>query len=346
MNDQGNKADGDSSDDPNFRISPTAGSLLRRMQRDREQAEADETPSEAFDPEGRHTPNVPLSAAELKLMQQLQHRPPDAAARIDERKMLGETPPPEPSLHQTTGSMSAFPDLPPELRPQRADGTGALTMRDIEEMQRKGTMPLLNKIAARQTQVAIEHLQQKMEEIATEFSDGAINHAQFLAVYTRYAEQRAMIEKMRSTDPRSTAWKESLIPHGETAVLRKQHQAAAIGCLLVENMQAKIIRTFGKFDLEGDFLSPILSNLTRALLDTTGLQERSTQIDGGRWLSIAPGQFATTIVIFSLEPAAAQRSAVADLHRDFERANFRVLRNGQAQPSKLVYPHRLLFEEE
>jgi hypothetical protein len=343
MNDQGIKPDGNSSDDPNYRISPTAGSMLRRMQHD---TNADETPSEDFDPQGRLTPNVPLSAAELRLMQELQQRTPEAAARVDERKILGDSPPPEATMHQTTGSMSAFPDLPPELRPQRADGTGALTMRDIEEMERKGTMPLLNKIAARQTQVAIEHLQQKMEDIATEFSDGSINHAQFMAVYTRYAEQRAMIEKMRNTDPRSTAWKDALIQHGETAVLRSQHQAAAIGCLLVENMQAKIIRTFGKFDLEGDFLSPILSNLTRALLDSNGLQERTTQIDGGRWLSIAPGQFSTTVVIFSLEPAAAQRTAVAELHRDFERANFRVLRNGQAQPGRLIYPHRLLFEEE
>jgi hypothetical protein len=342
MNDQGIKPDG-TSDDPNYRISPTAGSLLRRMQRDKE---ADQTPTEDFDPHGRYTPNVPLSAAELKLMQELQERPQEAAARVDERKILGESPLTEAPLHQTTGSMSAFPDLPPELRPQRADGTGALTMRDIEEMERKGTMPLLNKIAARQTQVAIEHLQQKMEEIATEFSDGAINHAQFMAVYTRYAEQRAMIEKIRSTDPRSTAWKDALIQHGETGVLRKQHQAAAIGCLIVENMRATIIHTFGKFDLEGDFLSPILSNLTRALLDSNGLQERTTQIDGGRWLSIAPGQFSTTIVIFSLEPAAAQRTAVAELHRDFERANFRVLRNGQAQPGRLIYPHLLLFEEE
>jgi hypothetical protein len=346
MDNHANQQDGNMSDDPNYRISPTAGSLLRRMQREQEIAAAEETPAEEFDPQGRYTPNVPLSAAELKLMQELQERQPEATPRVDERKILGETPHPEPPIHETTGSMSAFPDLPPELRPQRADGTGALTMRDIQEMERKGTMPLLNKIAARQTQVAIEHLQAKMEDIAVEFSNGAINHAQFTAVYSRYAEQRAMIEKIRSTDPRSTAWKEALIQHGETAVLRKQHQAAAIGCLIVENMQAKIIRTFGKFDLEGDFLSPILSNLTRALLDSSGLQERSTQIDGGRWLSIAPGQFATTIVIFSLEPAAAQRYAVADLHRDFERANFRVLRNGQAQPSRLVYPHRLLFEEE
>jgi hypothetical protein len=346
MDDQGKKTHGDNSDDPNYRISSAAGSLLRRIRDEAEQEEAsEETPSEVFDPQGRYTPNVPLSASELKLIQELQSRQPDPIARVDERKLLGNTAPPEP-LQQTTGSMSAFPDLPPELRPQRADGTGALTMRDIQEMERKGTMPLLNKIAARQAQVAISHLQEKMEEVATEFSDGQINHAQFLAVYTRYAEQRAMIERMRNTDPRSTAWMESLIQHGETAVLRKQHQAVAVGCLIVDNMQAKIIRTFGKFDLEGDFLSPILSNLTRALLDSTGLQERATQIDGGRWLSIAPGQFATTIVIFSMEPAAAQRTAVGDLHRDFERANFRVLSNGQAQPSRLVYPHRLLFEDE
>jgi|GEM_PF-291060 len=328
-------------DDNGFRVASAAGSMLRRM-RDQETDE-----NEQFDPSGRFTPDVPISADELKLMRELQERGTTATPQITERKALGqaEVPPDRPDK-ETTGSMSLFPDLPPELRPQRPDGTGALTLRDIEEMERLGTTPLLTKIASKQAKVAIEHLQEGMAKVAQEFSDGQINHGQFQAVYTRYAEQRAMIERMRSTDPKSTAWKDSLPARGQTAYLRRQFAAHVMGCLIVDNMQASTIRKFGEFDLEGELLTPILTSLQNAPLSSMGLPERSTQIEGRRWLSVAPGQYATTIVVFSMEPSAAQRTMVADLHRDFERANHRVLRLGQVTANRLVYPQRMLFDSE
>lgn len=295
-----------------------------------------------------HTPAVPISAAEVRLMQELQARKDAVASPSADRRFLGSTPQPSAPTPkpEPTDNLSPFPDLPAELKPKRADGTGVLTYADIEDMERMGTTPLLTKVAAKQAKVATAHLQQKMATTVAEFAEGKINNAQFQAVYLRYAEQRAMIERIHSADPRSTAWRDKMPVRGETAFLRKQYAAHAVGCLIVENAQAKIIRTFGAFDLQGDLLTPLLSNLHRPMLDAPDPRERSTQIDGGRWLSLAPGEFTTSIVIFSHEPSAAQRNQLADLQRDFERANFRVLKIRQFQPSRLVYPQRMLFEEE
>jgi hypothetical protein len=307
-----------------------------------------DVPDENGDDEPRHTPAVPISAAEVRMMQELQARKDALQPPRSERRFLGDaspSPAPQPK-REPTDNLSPFPDLPPELKPQRADGTGVLTYKDIEDMEQMGTTPLLTKVAAKQAKVATAHLQQKMATTVEEFASGKINNAQFQAIYLRYAEQRAMIARIHSADPRSTAWRDKMPVRGETAFLRKQYAAHALGCLIVENAQAKIIRTFGTFDLQGDLLTPLLSNLHRAMVDAPDPRERSTQIDGGRWLSLAPGEFTTTIAIFSHEPSAAQRSQLADLHRDFERANYRVLKIRQFQPSRLVYPQRMLFEEE
>jgi hypothetical protein len=303
--------------------------------------------SREMDQDVRQTPTVPISAAEIKLMQELQARQGEMPVRKEERKILGAPPAPPTSAppKELTDSLTAFPDLPPELKPQRPDGTGVLTYRDIEEMERMGTTPLLTKVAAKQAKVAVDHLEQKMSRTAEEFGQGRINNAQFQAVYMRYAEQRAMIERMRSSDPSSLAWRDKMPARGETAFLRKQYAAHMVGCLIVQNAQAKIIRTFGTFDLQGDLLTPMLSNLQRPLIDSPDKRQRSTQIEGGRWVSIAPGEFTTTIAIFSHEPSAAQRTSLADVHQDFERANYRVLKLGQIQPSRLVYPQRMMFEE-
>ncbi len=333
--------DEDAANDAPYPVSPAAGSLLRRVQRER--PEPNEPPES---PDAQPENDVPLTPAERKLMEQLAARRQALQRRMDGPHLLGtqhSAPPPPP---RDEDSALYFPDLPPDLIPQRADGTGVLTYRDINEMEKRGTTPLLTKIAARQAAIAAQHLQHKMALVAAEFSEGLINHAQFEAIYTRYAEQRALIERIRSTDPRSTAWQVGMTASGDTGYLRQQYAAHIVGAVLVDNHRGSFIRQLGSFNLEQELLIPILRSLAQPRLRASELRERSTQIEGNRWLSIVPGDYTTTIALYTQEPSAAQRTLLADLHRDFERANHRVLKLGSYRPERLVYPQRMLFENE
>lgn len=319
---------------PGFRISKAAGSMLRRSLGEAPGgAEESQTTQPASD--------VPISAHERALIEALQAQQPQITARPQQgpRLLSSEPPPPAPDE-------SPFPDLPPELKPQRADGTGSLTLRDIRELDRGNTTtPLITPDEARRADEAIEHLQSKMMVIANEFASGDINQAQFQAIYTRYCEQRAMIERIRTRDPEFKAW-QAVASEGATGFLRQQFAAYVVGCGIANNQTGEFIRVFGDFRLDDDLMQSLLVSLQEHPAESLGSRERSTQIQRGRWLSIAPGNYATTIVIFSHEPSAAQREVIADLNRDFERANHRALKIGTINPKLLVYPHRTLFEEQ
>jgi hypothetical protein len=272
-------------------------------------------------------------------MESLQQNPPAPAPQSRSPRLFTVTP---DDLHADNDT--PFPDLPAELRPQRADGTGLLTYSDIHEMNRKGGTPLLTKVAERQAEVAVGHLQRKMNIVADEFAKGEINHAQFQAIYTRYSEQRAMIERIRDHDPRSTAWRDNLPVAGGTAMLRQQLAAEVTGCAIVDHTSRKLLRRFASFAVQDNLLSPLIARLA-SVSDGPAFErrERTTMIEGGQWLTMIPGEFTTTIVTFSKEPAASQRALLTDLHQDFERANHRVLSQGIAVPERLVYPHTTLF---
>jgi len=291
-------------------------------------------------------PEVPLSADELRLMQALQGtqiNPEEARAKGPQILRPDRLATIRPEEKEDPGT-TPFPDLPPELIPQRPDGTGALTLHDLAELDRTGTVLPASAAESARAQGAIEHLKHKMAAIAAEFAAGQINHAQFQAIYTRYCEQRAVIERIRSQAPGLGSWR-SVAAEGATAYLRQQFAAHVIGCALVNNLSGSLIRTFGAFDLPEPFLAPLLSSLQHASLERGS--ERTTQIEGGRWVSVAPGERVTTILVFSQEPSAAQRTMICDLNADFERANQRALQRGLSDdPAGLVYPHRTLFDAE
>jgi hypothetical protein len=71
---------------------------------------------------------------------------------------------------------------------------------------------------------ALNSLRQKMETIADEFGKGKINRAQFYAIYNRYREQRAIVERMLEKNPDSNAWKQVIGVKGHTGFLRSHYE--------------------------------------------------------------------------------------------------------------------------
>ncbi len=190
---------------------------------------------------------------------------------------------------------------------------------------------------------ALEALRQKMETVASDFSQGKINRAQFNAVYGRYSEQRNIIEKLMQRDPDNQAWKAVAAP-GHTRFLIDHFEAHALYYLVFLHNRPKPLIWGGKQPPDGPTVISILKTLW-GMSNRPKAGAARKEVSGGRWLLIVVGESALTIVLFSLEPASLQISRVRDMHSDFERANRLLLERGMTSPERLVFPQRALVEE-
>jgi hypothetical protein len=190
---------------------------------------------------------------------------------------------------------------------------------------------------------ALTQLRQKMEKVANEYAAGKINRAQFNAVYGRYSEQRAIIERLIERNPDSKAWKQVMGTGGHTSFLRQHFEAQPMYYAVFRHNVAAPIMIGGKHTPRMEQLAPVLKALwSMANRPKVGLARKP--IGDGEWLVLAMGEQAVTLVMFNLEPSAAQASLVRDLHADFERANQAALERATSRLDKMVYPQRALVE--
>jgi hypothetical protein len=190
---------------------------------------------------------------------------------------------------------------------------------------------------------ALDQLRRKQELVANEFSQGKINRAQFNAVYGRYSEQRAIIERLMARNQNSDAWKQVATP-GHTGFLRHHFESLAVYFLVFRHRHPQPLLIAGKEKPDVEAIRPVLKAVQN--LDDqprAGLARKS--LGENRWLVLAAGELAITLVVFSLEPSNSQITLARDLHQDFERANRMLLVRGPLTPEQMVFPQRALVEQ-
>ena len=203
----------------------------------------------------------------------------------------------------------------------------------------------LNAQAIHSAQEAIGLLRQKMEVIATEFAEGRINRSQFNAVYGRYSEQRAIIERIVERNPESKAWKQVIGTSGHTNFLRQHFEAQPLYFILYRHRLPEPLMVGGKTAPDMAQIAPILKGLwTMPNRPKTGLARKL--IAEHQWLVLAMGEHALTIVVFLLEPSVAQAAMIRDMHADFERANQAALVRQVMHVERMVFPQRALIDSE
>jgi hypothetical protein len=176
----------------------------------------------------------------------------------------------------------------------------------------------------------LQQLRGKMAQLAEDFAQGKLNRMQFHQIYAHYQRQRQEVEEALV----SAAGPESLPPSvaiGLTGVLRERHAAKILSYAIYDNNTSLPLASVGTFRVDTSLLVPMLSSFRSAATEMFGAGLRSTEIEGGRWLCFVPGNFATLIVLFSVEPARVQITLVEDLHRDFEVANRASLASGRGR---------------
>jgi len=187
---------------------------------------------------------------------------------------------------------------------------------------------------------ALSRLNQKMKAITIELAEGKINQAQFQAIYSRYREQREIIDRIKERSPKSNAW-QNVARAGITTLLRSQHGADVIGLVIIHNKKVRLINTFGDIVLSKAIGAPLLASIQ----DTQIGVDECTQIHDGRYIQIVSGETSTTIFFYSAEPPRETLEASKKAHADFEKKNLGLLHVGKFKPEQLKYPQKDLMVE-
>lgn len=193
-------------------------------------------------------------------------------------------------------------------------------------------------------QAVLERIRQKMEQIATEFSNGKLNRAQFNAIYARYSEQRTIVERLLERNPQNDAWKQAAAP-GHTSFLRDHFEARLLFYLVFQHNIPTPLVMGGKQQPDMTKISHVLRQLwENKKRPPVGVARKN--MGGEQWLVLALGEHALTLVMYMLEPSLMQIHLVRDLHADFERANLSALTRGTRSLDRFVFPQRALTEKQ
>lgn len=191
---------------------------------------------------------------------------------------------------------------------------------------------------------AMNTLRRKMERLVDEYATGKINRVQFNALYSRYNEQRSIIEKIVERNPQSDAWKQVVGNRGQTGFLRAHFEAQAVLYAIYMRGELAPLVSGGRRAPDENMVRPLLAGLWKMQNRPPSGLGRKT-LSNGEWLILALGEHSTTIVVFSLEPSNGQAVYVRDLHGDFEKANRLAIARGTLNPERLVFPQRALTEK-
>ena len=185
-------------------------------------------------------------------------------------------------------------------------------------------------------QAYLERVQTKINDMAEEFANGAINRLQFQELYEHYRREQQTIKRYLEMSPDSEEWK-SATSEGKSVVIRQQNVAKVLGHSVYDNESGMPLNTIGEFEIEADLAVPMLSSYRSATKEIFGAEMSKTAIEGGRWLSYVPGEFTTLMTLFSTDPAPQQLESLEELHGLFERANRTLLSNQPVDPDELVF---------
>jgi hypothetical protein len=190
----------------------------------------------------------------------------------------------------------------------------------------------------------IEHLRKKLQTVAADFAEGKLNRAQFNAIYAHYNEQRMLVEKLHQRNPDNDIWRQAVTP-GNTGFLRTHFEARPVFYIVFRHHTPTPLMKGGvePADAVRQIGSLIKTVWKMEKIPASGLARKA--MGDGQWVVMALGEFALTVVVFSLQPSTKQHNHIRDLHRDFERANrYSLERN--LTPAKMVFPQRGLLPQD
>jgi hypothetical protein len=190
--------------------------------------------------------------------------------------------------------------------------------------------------------VYLQRVQEKIDNLVTDFAQRRINAAQFQELYSHYQMEIRRIEAVAAVWPEE--WR-AAAREGASVAIRRQHMGTAQAYAIYENESGLPLATLGKFNLDPDLVVPMLSSYHSATREIFGAGMRLTEIQGGQRLCFLQGEYTTLLAIFKNEPIARQLEYLDKLHRHFEGANRPTLTSRPVDTSRLIFPHQYFLGE-
>jgi hypothetical protein len=227
-------------------------------------------------------------------------------------------------------------DTPPAAPPRAAPPDTPASVEGPETTRAR-------ELALTQARDRLNKVQEKINKIAEEFSEGLVNRAQFQELFDHYQRERRTILAWIETTSEVPNWRE-LAAEGRSMIIRRQHKARVLGYAICEQQSGLPLRSFGEFEVDPELVVPMLSAYRSATQEIFGGGMRSTEIEGGRWLCFVTGEFALLMVLFSNEPARKDLEGLDELLLTFERMNRYILRRQPINPDELFLPYRFYID--
>ncbi len=198
--------------------------------------------------------------------------------------------------------------------------------------------PRYNPQTQEQAKAYLSKIHEKIDSLASSFAAGNINRTQFQELYSHYQRELQTVEAAMALSPDSDDWKNA-VTEGQSILIRHRNRAAVLGFSIYDNNSGLPVRSLGQFKVDPALFVPMLSSYRSATAEIFGGGIRSTQIEGGQWLSFVPGRFTTTLALFNHEPSTRQLKALEELQVLFENANSSQISSSPINLEGLACPH-------
>jgi hypothetical protein len=181
-----------------------------------------------------------------------------------------------------------------------------------------------------------KQVEEKIQNLLKEFSDGKLNREQFNVLYERYSGQLELANQAMTTG--NAELMASAAGAQSTIAIRQQHMGKAVGMAIYHNRTGVSIETLGDFDVSAFIISPVLNDFLMLEEQERMSQHRVVELPDKRWLLFAGGKYSTVVTLFRNEPSPQQIREIERLHLDFELANGVLLKKGHLDSGKMAYP--------
>lgn len=179
-------------------------------------------------------------------------------------------------------------------------------------------------------------VEQKIQNLIGEFSEGKLSREQFNLLYDRYNGQLSIAnEALTDNDDRALNEVQNSVP---TIFVKEATAGKALGMAIYHHRSGRIIESLGDFDVPVAQLTPVLNTIVGKIDADEFVEPKSVNITRGQWVLFESRKHTTSITLFRNEPSAIQIRELQRLHHDFEVANQRFLGEDEVDSQSLGYP--------
>lgn len=186
-------------------------------------------------------------------------------------------------------------------------------------------------------------VEDKIQDLITEFSEGKISREQFNLLYDRYNGQLSIAnEALAGNGMRDLNEVKNSVP---TIFVREATAGKAMGMAIYHHRSGRIIESLGEFDAPIMQLTPVLNSIVGKIDAEEFVEPKSVNIERGKWILFESRKHTTVVTLFQNEPSAMQIREMQRLHHDFEVANNRFLIEDEVEVKSLAYPFLVIVKK-